>query len=325
MHSHHSHSGQYISHGSDKLDDIIEKAISMNFKIFCLTEHMPRYSNNLLYPEEIEKNYEINNLIDNFNNYFNHANLIQSKINNDNSNRTKILIGFEVEGGCGDDHLQKALELKKSKKVDLIVGSVHHVNSIDIDFDRPNWLKALANTTENNSIRQFFYNYFKIQQKMLITLKPEVVGHFDLIRLFLSDDDKDEDGELIKDINIELKWPEVWQIINENIDLIISSNSLIELNSSAIRKGWNSPYPKLDIAKLILQKGGKFCLSDDSHGLKQIGLNYLKVLNYCINDLKLDTLYYWDLNYDNNGNKLPFINSISLDDAKLDPFWDQYK
>ncbi|GMF80222.1 unnamed protein product [[Candida] boidinii] len=182
MHSHHSHSGQYISHGSDKLDDIIEKVISMNFQIFCLTEHMPRYSNNLLYPEEIEKNYEVNNLILDFNNYLNHASLIQSKINSDTSNRTKILVGFEVEGGCGDEHLQKALELKKSKNADIIVGSVHHVDSIDIDFDRQTWLKALNETTENNSIRQFFYNYFKTQQKMLLALKPEVVGHFDLIR-----------------------------------------------------------------------------------------------------------------------------------------------
>ena len=50
----HSHSGQFCpGHAQNRLEEIIDTAISRGMKTFALTEHMPRDSDNDLYPEEV--------------------------------------------------------------------------------------------------------------------------------------------------------------------------------------------------------------------------------------------------------------------------------
>lgn len=50
----HSHSGQFCpGHAKDELEDIVKHAVSLGFKTMGLTEHMPRYKLEDLYPEEV--------------------------------------------------------------------------------------------------------------------------------------------------------------------------------------------------------------------------------------------------------------------------------
>ena len=50
--SHHSHSGEFCSHGKDTLEEIVQAAIFKEMDVFALTEHMPRKQSDL-YPEEV--------------------------------------------------------------------------------------------------------------------------------------------------------------------------------------------------------------------------------------------------------------------------------
>lgn len=51
--SHHSHSGQFCpGHAQNSLEEVIQTAIAKNFRVFCLTEHMPRTAEDF-YPEEV--------------------------------------------------------------------------------------------------------------------------------------------------------------------------------------------------------------------------------------------------------------------------------
>lgn len=52
-HSHHSHSGQFCKHASGELEDVVEEAIRQRFEVYGLTEHVPRYRQVDLYPEEV--------------------------------------------------------------------------------------------------------------------------------------------------------------------------------------------------------------------------------------------------------------------------------
>jgi len=54
MHSHHSHSGQFCKHASGSLEDVIQEAIRQKFQLYGLTEHVPRYREVDLYPEEVD-------------------------------------------------------------------------------------------------------------------------------------------------------------------------------------------------------------------------------------------------------------------------------
>ena len=50
--SHHSHSGQFCNHAENKLEEMVQTAISKKMSVYCLTEHMPRGEQDL-YPEEV--------------------------------------------------------------------------------------------------------------------------------------------------------------------------------------------------------------------------------------------------------------------------------
>ena len=52
-HSHHSHSGQFCKHASGSLEDVVAEAIKKGFEVYGLTEHVPRYRAEDLYPEEV--------------------------------------------------------------------------------------------------------------------------------------------------------------------------------------------------------------------------------------------------------------------------------
>ena len=52
--SHHSHSGEFCAHASDKLEAVVLEAIRRKMQVFALTEHMPRDKDMDLYPEEVD-------------------------------------------------------------------------------------------------------------------------------------------------------------------------------------------------------------------------------------------------------------------------------
>jgi len=51
--SHHSHSGQFCRHASGTLEEVVLVAIRQGFELYGLTEHVPRYRLEDLYPEEV--------------------------------------------------------------------------------------------------------------------------------------------------------------------------------------------------------------------------------------------------------------------------------
>ncbi|KAL6450490.1 HIS2 Histidinol-phosphatase [Candida maltosa Xu316] len=225
----------------------------------------------------------------------------------------KIIVGFEVEG-INADHIEFSRKLLD--KVQMSVGSVHFVNEIPIDFSKELWLEA-RESTEEKTTRALYRDYFELQYKVISTLKPTVVGHFDLIRLLEPEDDFDvTTGKLTRDVNLKTDWPEIWDLIIRNIRYVESYGGLFELNSSAIRKGWDTSYPKKDIADAIIEYGGaRFCLSDDAHALTQVGLNYDKTWKY-IKSLGLTKLYHLDIQEDK-----AIIDCTFIDELEKSTFW----
>ena len=51
--SHHSHSGEFCLHAKGTLVEVVEEAIRQGFTTFGLSEHVPRYKLEHLYPEEV--------------------------------------------------------------------------------------------------------------------------------------------------------------------------------------------------------------------------------------------------------------------------------
>ena len=127
--------------------------------------------------------------------------------------------------------------LLKKYAFDLFIGSVHHVHTIPIDYDKNMYIEARGKS--GGTDEKLAEDYFDLQYEMLKALKPPVVGHFDLIRL-LSDD---------PEVSF-VQWTRVWQKILRNLDFIIDYGGLVELNSAGLRKGMSEPYPKAEICKV---------------------------------------------------------------------------
>ena len=134
---------------------------------------------------------------------------------------------------------QEAVEsLLRKYQLDVFIGSVHHVHTIPIDYDRNLYVDAREKA--GGIDERLFEDYFDLQYEMLKGLKPPIVGHFDLIRLMSDNPD-----------TVFSRSAVVWQKILRNLEFIAGYGGVIELNSAALRKGMKEPYPTAEICKVL--------------------------------------------------------------------------
>ncbi|KAF4464626.1 histidinol-phosphatase (php family) [Fusarium albosuccineum] len=269
----HSHSGQFCpGHAKDQLEDIIKHAISVGYKTFGLTEHMPRYDQRDLYPEELDDpQAALEALPPRHEAYLVEAQRLQRAY----ASQLHILIGFEAEF-IRPDFAAHVRTLAEHPIIDYFIGSVHHVHGIPIDYDAAMFSsardasgKAAPEGLPRGTEERLYEDYYDLQYHMLLELKPRVVGHFDLIRLMSE--------APARDIR---KWKGVWDRVRRNLELVREQEGWLEVNSAALRKGLAEPYPCRIIAEEWINMGGKFTFSDDSHGIAQVATNYARTVEY---------------------------------------------
>ncbi|KAH9884664.1 polymerase/histidinol phosphatase-like protein [Cubamyces lactineus] len=279
-HSHHSHSGQFCKHATGTLEDVVRAALQQGFETYGLTEHVPRYRTQDLYPEEHDAGLSPDALRAQFAAFLDEAHRLKEIY----AGEINVLVGLETEF-ITDRDMDELDALLKSTNVDgrparieYLVGSVHHVRGIPIDFDRDTYLKALSTFrpttphsdeehTEHATTEAFLCAYLDAQHTLLTRFRPEVVGHFDLCRLYTP----------------QLRfadYPAALARVRRNVAFAVEYGAAFELNAAAFRKGWDAAYPGADVVEIILQAGGRFVLSDDSHGPHAVGLNYHRIPEY---------------------------------------------
>lgn len=220
------------------------------------------------------------------------------------SSQIALMVGAETEYISSHDLDNLSTLLGRfGDKIEYLVGSVHHVNEIPIDFDRETYSKAVASFTSNSlsstsSTEMMIESYLDAQYELLTRFQPEVVGHFDLFRLFNPD--------------IRLcDLPVATAKAERNIEFACRYGALFELNAAAFRKGWSTAYPGRDIVdvsishvirwkcssealvlmQIIEKHNGRFTFSDDSHGPHAVGLNFDRLFTYA-QSLDIKKLWY---------------------------------
>ncbi|KIV89694.1 hypothetical protein PV10_07074 [Exophiala mesophila] len=260
--SHHSHSGQFCpGHAQDSLESIIQAAISKKMQMLALTEHMPRHEIDR-YPEELSAGTTLDAMTENERAYVREATLLRDRYRG----QIELAVGFESDW-IRPESVQLIDQSISTHAYDLFVGSVHHVHTIPIDYDRVMYEDARQQA--GGTDEKLFESYFDAQLDMLQATKPPVVGHFDLIRL-KSDCPNPSFPQ----------FPGVWERIARNLDFIASYGGILELNFAAVRKGLLEPYPVSDICQAASKRNIRFCLSDDSHGIDHLAHSYDHVLPF---------------------------------------------
>jgi histidinol-phosphatase (PHP family) len=147
-----------------------------------------------------------------------------------------LLVGFESEW-IRPSSVDLIRGIQEKYHWDLFIGSVHHVHTIPIDFNRKMYEDAREKS--GGSDDTLFEDYFDAQHEMLRAIKPPIVGHFDLIRLL-----SDNPNQSFR------RWEQVWKRIERNLKQVASYGGILELNSSALRKGLTEPYPQVEICQV---------------------------------------------------------------------------
>ena len=247
---HGGHSGQYCNHAQDRLEDIIQRYIKLGFTIVGITEHIPPVNDRFLYPEEKALGLTAADLNHRFEAYFNELRLLQKKY----AAHIKIFAGMETEAFSGyADHIHG---LVTKFKPDYIVGSVHHVKDIGFDYSCSEYDRAAAMC---GSYEALYEQYFDLQYEMINTIKPFVVGHFDLIRIY----DKDYKKRILT--------PKIQQKIKRNLERIKAMGLVLDFNLRPLARGEEEPYITGSILKIARELGISVVPGDDSHGVNLVG------------------------------------------------------
>jgi histidinol-phosphatase (PHP family) len=254
---HGGHSGQFCHHATDSLEDIIQRYIAKKFSWVGITEHSPAISEELLYPDQQAAGLTPRFLFDRFARYMTECRRLQAKYRSE----IRIFAAIEIETYSG--YREFIPSLIDRFRPDYIVGSVHFVDDMGFDYSREQYDKTVEAV---GGIDQLYCRYFDLQYEMIEFLRPAVVGHFDLIRIFDSDYKK------------RLLRPEIMDRIKRNLQLICDLGLIMDFNLRSLLKGADEPYISRVILEMAVEMGIAVVPGDDSHGLDSIGINLEKAV-----------------------------------------------
>tara|TARA_B100000029_G_scaffold501287_1_gene574412 strand:- start:18483 stop:19325 length:843 start_codon:yes stop_codon:yes gene_type:complete len=246
---HGGHSGQFCSHAEDTLEDIIREYIRHGYAWVGITEHMPPEKDELSYPEEAEAQLSAVDQQFRFAEYIATCRRLQDKY----ASKIRIIVGFEAEAYPGYEDWVP--EVRRQFEPDYIVGSVHHINGQLID-STPEAYHVAAKIA--GGLDELYCAYFDQQYDLIRKVSPEVIGHFDLIRIF----DSDYHNRLVK--------PQVWQRILRNLKIIQERKLIMDFNLAALKKGQSEPYISNALLDQVQKMGISVVPGDDSHSVQNI-------------------------------------------------------
>jgi len=164
--------------------------------------------------------------------------------------KIEILLGYEVDYIEGDYILDGIV----NAPVDYLIGSVHYLDKWG--FDNPEFIGEYA----NRDIDAIWEEYFKAMQNMARSGHFDIVGHFDLMKVF----------NFLPKKNMK-------ELCFEALKEIKKADMVIELNSSGLRKDAKEQYPSEEILALAYDLQIPITFGSDAHKVEQIGMFYDKI------------------------------------------------
>ena len=247
---HGGHSGEFCDHAQDSLEDIINAYIAKGFAWVGITEHMPPPEDRFLYPDQIASGTDSEMLYQDFARYISVCRDLQEKY----ASAIRIFVGFETETYSGSVPFIR--HLTDTFQPDYIVGSVHHVDDFCFDSSQADYDKSVRAAGGTDAL---YGRYFDQQYEMISALRPAVVGHFDVIRIF------------DPDYPSRLKKPAIQQRIRRNLECVRDFDLILDFNLRALYKGAKEPYVSESILLQALELGIDVVPGDDSHGIESVG------------------------------------------------------
>jgi len=246
---HGGHSGTHCRHARATLEEVVAQAHAVGYTTFGLSEHAPRYRAEDLFPDEsdlvpadLERMFEA---------YLQKATAVRTEW----SDRLEVIVGFESEVIPDDSWLPRMRTIRNDPRVEYVVGSVHTVDGACIDLTAE---RTALVAKQQGGVEALHHKYFNSVISMIEALRPDVVGHLDLIRKF--------DGHNPKFSNASKA------LIDRALEATRSVGGALDVNASPARKGTGPVYPMPEILERACRMEVAVTLGDDSHGPNDVGV-----------------------------------------------------
>jgi histidinol-phosphatase (PHP family) len=247
---HGGHSGEFARHAEGSLEEVVESAIRAGFSTYGLSEHAPRYRPEDLFPDETD--LTVGDLVQMFEDYVEKALALRER----HAGRLELLIGFETEVLPPESWLERMQELRRRHpEFDYVVGSVHNLDGASIDMHPKRTARVAREVGGKEALERL---YFEQVAEMVEQLRPEIVGHFDLIRKF------DGDGASF--------GPETWVHIERALEAVRAAGAVLDVNAAPARRKLGPVYPLPPLLERACEMGIPVTLGDDSHGPADVGV-----------------------------------------------------
>ncbi|HXC55852.1 MAG TPA: histidinol-phosphatase [Rhizomicrobium sp.] len=246
---HGGHSGEFCRHAKDTLEAVVGRAVEAGFTHYGLSEHAPRFRAQDMLSDETDLSPA--DLVDIFQRYAAEAVRVRALF----ADRIDVFVGFETERLPPDDWARRMRKIRNQGPFEYVIGSVHDVDGWVVDYSAEQTL-ALADAMGGAEAMQV--RYFAALADLVETLKPEVVGHIDLIRKF------EPAGFSF--------GARAFREIERVLEAARASDSALDVNCGAWRRGLGPVYPLPAILDRARAMGLRVTLGDDSHGTKSVGI-----------------------------------------------------
>jgi histidinol-phosphatase (PHP family) len=266
----HTHSR--FCDGSNEPEDYIKAALNAGFHSLGFSSHAPvPFTNNFAIPD----NHKLQEYCDTIRE-------LQLKYRN----RISIWLALEMDyiDGISTDFRT----LKDTCGLDYTIGSVHLVRNGD---DESLWfIDGSKVESYNEGLRNVFggdtrlavTSYYEQVSRMIREQKPDIIGHFDKIKMHNQ--------------NRFFREDEIWyrRLVMDLLDTIEQSGVIIEVNTRGIyKKRCDELYPGQWILKEIRKKGLPVTLSSDAHRPEEINGYYAETLEI-LKNIGFKSLVYFD-------------------------------
>jgi histidinol-phosphatase (PHP family) len=244
----HNHT-PLCNHAQGSIDEYIEKAIQAKTLYFGFSDHAPmdfdpKYRMKFSDMQEYERNVK------------NAREKYKEKIT--------ILLGYEVDylKGHMDERVLNA-------DVDYLIGSVHFLDAWG--FDNPEFIGRW----ETQDIDEIWQKYFDTIEEMAQTKLFDIVGHFDLIKVFKFMPKKS--------INVMAK---------KALLAIKQADMTLELNVAGDRKKVAEPYPSKTLLQEAFALGIPITFGSDAHSPEQVNMFEKEIVDLAKNVGYTECVYF---------------------------------
>jgi histidinol-phosphatase (PHP family) len=259
---HGGHSGVFCEHAEGTLGEMLAAAEAYGFHTFGVSEHAPRSEARFLYSSEVEKGFDVKRLADDFAAYATEVDRLAARGRGD----LVVLRGFEAEVVPSEDWLAQMQAHRAHHRFDYVVGSVHYVDERLIDGPHDEFEAAV---TALGGLESLAIRYYETVADMVQALRPEVVGHLDLIR-------KNAGAAAVLDT------APIRRAAVRALEAVRRHGGILDCNTAGYRKGLGSPYPAPWLVHLARDMAVPFCFGDDSHRPSEVGAGIDEARDYLL-------------------------------------------